>query len=155
MSSKRFNDVYQIISTNWQTHQTELTRIRTQVFIEEQQVPVADEWDGRDQTALHFLLLQEETPIGCARILIEENSEIGRFHIGRVSLLRQYRGQGLGHSLVQHLVDHCQSIDPTQAIYLNAQAARQNFYRILGFESQGEVFMDAGIEHITMRRPPN
>lgn len=146
--------MYQIIQTDWQTHAAELTAIRTQVFIEEQHVPVTDEWDGQDPNALHFLLLEEDKPIGCARILVEPDHPFGQFHIGRVSLLRPYRGQGLGHSLVRHLVEFCEQQDPTQTIFLHAQAARQNFYGILGFVAQGDEFMDAGIAHITMRRKP-
>lgn len=147
--------MYQIIQTDWESHQDELTAIRTQVFVEEQQVPLHDEWDGRDADAIHFILLEDDSPIGCARILVEENNPLGRFHIGRVSLLRPYRGQGLGHSLVQSLVEFCEKEDASSAIFLHAQAARQKFYRILGFEALGDEFMDAGIPHITMRRAPS
>lgn len=141
--------MHSIITTNWQTHSQALAQIRIQVFIEEQQVPVADEWDGLDETATHFLVHQNNQTIGCARLLIDMHKGIPHFHIGRVALLKPYRAQGIGQTLMEFILDFCKT-RATHPIYLHAQTDRQAFYERLGFIAQGDVFMDAGIPHITM-----
>ncbi len=141
--------MHSIIATNWQTHSQILAQIRFQVFIEEQQVPVADEWDGLDETAVHFLAQQNNLPIGCARLLIDMHKGIQHFHIGRVAVLKPYRAQGIGHALMEFILRFCRA-QATHPIYLHAQTDRQAFYERLGFIAQGNVFMDAGIPHITM-----
>jgi predicted GNAT family N-acyltransferase len=153
---------YQIITTDWKTHQTPLADIRIRVFMQEQAVREADEWDGLDEQATHFLVLWQPDPdkpctinnpqaIGCARLLNENGLHSKRrFHIGRVALLKDYRGQGIGKQLMNAIVTHCQRIAPEQEIYLHAQTERKGFYRQLGFSAIGEVFMDAGIPHVTM-----
>lgn len=138
---------YAITTTNWQIHRQSLRHIRAVVFIQEQQVPVADEWDDRDEAATHFLVVNSEgTPVGCARVLIEKEL----FHIGRVAVLAEYRKKGIGRRLMQFVVDWCMQQHPHFKIYLHAQTSRIGFYEYLGFTTQGDIFMDAGIEHIEM-----
>ena len=84
-----------IIITTWLRHFSELTQIRTRVFVDEQQVPLADEWDGLDQTATHFLIEQNGQAIGCARLLIDQATGAPQFHIGRVAVLKECRGKVL------------------------------------------------------------
>ncbi len=141
--------MYSITTTDWQAHSHELAGIRTQVFIEEQQVPVADEWDNLDETAIHFLVLQHNQPIGCARLLIDEHKGLQHFHIGRVAVLKPYRAQGIGQALMEFVVGFCNA-QANHPIYLHAQTDRKGFYERLGFIAQGDVFLDAGIPHITM-----
>lgn len=136
-----------ITQTNWQTHREYLRHIRDVVFIQEQQVPFADEWDDKDETAIHFLVSNTESnAIGCARLLIEENV----LHIGRVAILHEYREQGIGRHLMQFVMAWCARYHPHLKIYLHAQTTRIAFYEHLGFVPQGDVFMDAGIPHIEM-----
>lgn len=68
--------------------------IRRIVFIEEQQVPREEEWDGRDDECRHFLALHDASPLGTARLLPDG-------HIGRVAVLREARGLGIGAALMQ------------------------------------------------------
>lgn len=138
-----------IIKTDWQTHSRELSQIRQQVFIVEQQVPVEDEWDALDEAAIHFLVIQGGQAIGCARLLIEEIHHQPHFHIGRVALLKPFRNQGHGQALMKFVLAYCTAHAP-HSIYLHAQVDRQAFYERLGFVAQGNIFMDAGIPHITM-----
>lgn len=140
-----------IVTTDWQTHQAELALIRTLVFMDEQQVPAADEWDGLDETAVHFLLRdQNHHPLGCARLLVEEKPDSAWFHIGRVAILKSLRGKGLGTALMRFIIQYCRELAPTNRIYLHAQCERRSFYEALGFIAEGDVFMDAGIPHISM-----
>lgn len=138
---------FTIIPTNWQTHRETLRKIRDLVFIQEQQVPVADEWDDKDETAIHFLATNTEGhAIGCARLLIEENA----LHIGRVAVLADYRHQGVGRYLMQRLLTWCKQQNPALNVYLHAQTSRKAFYEHLGFAAKGDIFMEAGIAHIEM-----
>lgn len=141
-----------IIITNWQHHKTELSNIRKQVFIEEQAVPEQDEWDDLDATAIHFLVQSNQgKALGCARLLTEPLPDSGyTYHIGRVALLQPFRNQGIGHQLMVFIIEYCQQHAPHQSIYLHAQTPRRVFYERLGFNAQGDEFMDAGIPHIHM-----
>jgi predicted GNAT family N-acyltransferase len=146
------NMTYSIIQTNWQTHRESLRHIRNVVFIHEQQVPIDDEWDDKDETAIHFLVTNTQgNAIGCARLLIEGNL----LHIGRVAILGEYREHGIGRQLMQFVLVLCAQQYPDFKIYLHAQTSRIAFYEHLGFIAQGDVFMDAGIPHIEMWHQTN
>ena len=135
-----------IIQTTWTENSAALMHIRGRVFMDEQQVTQEEEWDGKDQSALHFLVLAAQQPVGCARVLLEQD----RLHIGRVAILREYRNQRLGSELMLHTLRWCTTIYPGQGIYLHAQTTRVGFYERLGFVQQGSIFIDAGIPHIEM-----
>ena len=139
-----------IKSTNWERDQPALCMIRRIVFIEEQQVDVADEWDDKDETAIHFLIEAQQKAIACARLLIEGDI----YHIGRVAVLKEYRHQKIGRQLMQFILTWCQQQNPEYKIYLHAQTSRVRFYEYLGFVTKGEVFLDAGIDHIEMWYKP-
>ena len=125
-----------------------LRRIRQQVFIDEQQVPVALEWDGRDPQALHFLAENAGQAVGCARLL---RHDAQRAQIGRMAVLPAYRGRGVGAALMQTVLRQATSLGVTQ-LFLHAQLPVIDFYRRFGFTPQGDIFLDAGIQHRTMFR---
>lgn len=144
-----------ITPTTWEHHQADLISIRTTVFIQEQHVSAADEWDGLDEEALHFLALAENgEAIGCARLLIEPAPDTSEkkplYHIGRVAILKDFRNQGVGHQLMQSVLAYCKQTAPENCVYLHAQTERRHFYETLGFIADGNEFMDAGIAHISM-----
>lgn len=142
---------YSIKTAQWQTDCASLAYIREQVFMREQHVSAEDEWDGKDEGAIHFLVCDPlGNALGCARILTELHHTKPCFHIGRVAILKEYRAQGLGQQLMQTMIAWCQQHQPAAAIFLHAQTERIAFYRHLGFAPKGEVFMDAGIPHIEM-----
>lgn len=140
----------EISAIRWETHQEELSRIRTRVFVEEQQVPQEDEWDNKDQNAVHFLVTDAQHAIGCARLLEEPIDGVMHYHIGRVAILEPWRGRGIGFQLMLQVLEYCHQTAASYPIYLHAQYERQGFYETLGFVAQGGLFMDAGIPHITM-----
>ena len=143
--------LHTITLTSWQLHCADLTKIRTEVFMQEQQVSAADEWDGLDEQAIHFLALTASgNAIGCARLLHETSGENHLYHIGRVAILKPFRNQGVGHQLMQFAIAYCKQTAPGNTIYLHAQTERRHFYEVLGFIAEGNEFMDAGIPHISM-----
>lgn len=117
--------------------------IRRVVFIEEQRVPLSEEWDGRDPECRHFLALRQGTPLGTARLLPDG-------HIGRVAVLHEARGLGIGAALMQAAIATARRLGHPQ-VELAAQTHALAFYENLGFVAFGDVFMDAGIPHRNMR----
>lgn len=130
---------------HWQEDQSLLRPIRQQVFIQEQSVPEALEWDEEDHEATHFLLLADQQPIGTARLT--PNGVIGR-----VAILPQWRGQHLGATLMRAVIGEAerQGLHPQR---LAAQTRVVYFYQRLGFRVISPPFMDAGIPHVDMVRP--
>lgn len=119
--------------------------IRRVVFIEEQRVPKAEEWDGRDAACTHFLALFDGRPVGTARLLPDA-------HIGRVAVLPEARGLGIGVALMRAAIEAARR-QGHDAVELAAQTHALAFYENLGFSAYGEVFLDAGIPHRNMRLP--
>lgn len=142
---------YSIVPSHWQSDKSSLITIRETVFLREQNVSAADEWDGKDDDAIHFLVLNTEgEAIGCARILTETYQAKTCFHIGRVALLKAWRNRGIGQQLMQTAIAWCRQQDSSSPIFLHAQTQRISFYQRLGFTAKGDIFMDAGIPHIEM-----
>ena len=122
--------------------------LRQTVFIDEQGVSVAEERDGRDGEAHHILATFKGRPVGCARILIK--GETGK--IGRVCVLQDARGQGIGAALVKACVAHIATMSGLTRAELGAQTHAIGFYGGLGFTAYGPEYDDAGIPHRDMER---
>ena len=123
--------------------------IRRAVFIEEQSIPEAEEWDDADAIATHFLASDATGPAGTARLIPAGD----RVKIGRVAVLPQWRGTGLGRRIMQAALDHAEAAGFRIAT-LEAQLHAIAFYERLGFVAEGPVFDDgSGILHRTMTRP--
>ncbi len=120
--------------------------LRRRVFIEEQGVSEADEVDDRDGEAMHLLATVAGRPVGSARLLIE--GDTGK--IGRVCVLAEVRGTGLGAALMRAAVVELAQIPGVSRAKLGAQVHALGFYERLGFAAVGPVYMDAGIEHRDM-----
>jgi len=136
---------FTIRPATWQQDETALRTIREQVFMQEQHVPEALEWDGEDEAAFHLLAEDADSnPIGTARMLADG-------HIGRVAVLAAWRSRGIGKALMLRMLQQARTAGH-HAVFLDAQVEAIDFYRTLGFCEEGEVFMDAGIPHLHMRR---
>ena len=132
----------------WQQAEKELRLIRTKVFIEEQHVPEALEWDGEDAQAAHLLARDAEgNPMGTVRIVWHAAAA----HIGRMAVLAAWRGRGVGRDLLHSALQIARERGLKLA-YLNAQTYAVPFYARAGFVVQGEEFLDAGIPHRYMTR---
>ena len=133
-----------VTAVDWATHGERLSKIRGEVFIEEQGVPQDIEWDGLDPESDHFIAITEmgET-VGCARLLPDGQ-------IGRMAVLKSHRGHHIGRQLLDAAVEHACSRGLDE-VHLHAQTSAEGFYRRAGFLPVGERFMEAGIEHQAMR----
>ena len=132
-----------VIAADWSTYSEDLRAIRGKVFVEEQKVPQSLEWDGLDEEAHHFLAINSAgLRVGCARLLPTKQ-------IGRMAVVVELRGQGVGDLLLQACIDKAKDLGFHQ-VFLHAQAQAEGFYRKAGFLPVGTVFMEAGISHQAM-----
>lgn len=132
---------------SWQLAPAPVRAIRQRVFIDEQQVPPALEWDKTDEIADHYLAIgPDNTPAGVAR-LFSTLEETG--HIGRMAVSPEFRGQGVGEALLRHLM--AESAGRFHELKLSAQTHAIAFYQRSGFHVCSDVYDDAGIPHVDMR----
>ncbi len=131
-----------IRSGSWDELQNDAKLIREQVFIQEQHIPVEEEWDAQDAVALHFVVYDQNQPIATARLL-QNNS------IGRVAVLKSHRGLGIGKLLMQAIIEQAKS-EQREFLKLSSQVYAIQFYAGLGFQVQGDEYLDCGIAHIDM-----
>ena len=135
---------YQLRSTTWEKDKAALSAIRRTVFIEEQNVPEALEWDEYDKDCLHILVTDKEnTPIATGRMKADG-------HIGRMAVLKAYRKSGIGTAVLKELLAEANKRKQSK-LYLHAQTVAIPFYEKLGFTISSELFMDAGIPHKSMQ----
>lgn len=120
--------------------------LRRVVFIEEQSVPEVEEVDGLDGEALHILAVADGRAVGCARILLKANTA----KIGRVCVLQDMRGAGLGAQIIAGCLDAAKTQLGAQKALLGSQTHAVGFYEKLGFHAFGPEYDDAGIPHRDM-----
>ncbi len=131
-------------ATTWGEAGPELSRIRYRVFVDEQRVPREIEWDGRDPQCSHVVArLADGTAIGTGRLLPDG-------HIGRVAVIPEWRGHGVGIAIMGSLIRLARD-QGLHFVALNAQLHALGFYEALGFAAEGPEFMEAGIPHRAMR----
>ena len=130
------------IICDYESHTEDICAIRYEVFVDEQKVPEELEIDGFDGEAKHALAFVDEVPIGTGRILSDG-------HIGRVAVLKNYRGLGIGKSIMKDLIKCAQDTN-LEKVWLSSQWHAHSFYLDLGFDCVGEIYKEAGIDHIKM-----
>lgn len=136
------NPELKIVSGSWKDLATPAKMIREAVFIQEQHIAAEDEWDAEDAVAVHFIVFQQDQVIATARLL-SNNS------IGRVAVLTTARGLGVGQRLMQAVIDYARA-EQRKLVKLSSQVHAIGFYQALGFEAQGDEYLDCGIPHIDM-----
>ena len=138
---------YTIKTGNWAELGTDAARVRTEVFVHEQKVPLEMEWDEADQTALHAVAYNAlGQAIGTARLL-EHTPKTAK--IGRMAVKRMLRRSNIGRDLLQVLMDSARQRG-SQEVMLHAQRSAQGFYARVGFMVRGEPFEEVDIPHIEM-----
>jgi predicted GNAT family N-acyltransferase len=127
----------------------EIVDLRTRVFVDEQGVPPEIEQDDRDATAVHALSRDAAgRVVATGRLLLGDG---GRAGIGRMATDAGVRGSGHGTAVLAEL--HRQAIrHGVTEIELHAQVSARGFYERAGYAPVGEVYEEAGIAHVTMRR---
>jgi predicted GNAT family N-acyltransferase len=124
--------------------------VRRTVFVDEQQVPEEEEIDQFEDDATHIVLYDNEVPVGAARLRVLDG--IGKLE--RICVLSSSRKNGAGKLLVNKL-EEIAIEQGVSKLKLNAQTHAIPFYERLGYETVSDVFMDAGIPHVTMIKHAN
>lgn len=129
---------------SWESARVQAAPIRFAVFVQEQGVPVEIELDELDPTCLHALAFQGQGAVATGRLLPDG-------HIGRMAVLKEWRGRGVGGAILEKLVAAAAGRG-LRTVRLSAQVHALQFYRAHGFRAEGEVYEEAGIPHLDMRR---
>lgn len=136
-------DRYYIEPAVWSVDLAPLKAVRTAVFIEEQQIPEAEEWDEDDAHADHALARTTAgEPIATGRLTSD-----GR--IGRMAVVKAWRGQGVGMAILRHLIERA-AARGMRHLKLHAQSYAIPFYAQAGFVPVGPEFTECEIPHRTM-----
>jgi predicted GNAT family N-acyltransferase len=128
------------------------------VFQIEQLISEEEEFDGKDPESVHLLAYIDSQPVGTLRI---RSIGQGIVKIERLAVLKAFRSQGIGKQMMEQAIANIQFLnhglahgsETYKGIKIHAQAYLEKFYTNLGFETQGEKFIEAGIEHIAMFKP--
>ena len=129
---------------DWHKDNRDIRRIREAVFIAEQSIPAELEWDEDDLSAVHFLAIEGDYAVGTARLLADGE-------IGRVSVLKDWRGLRVGDKLLQAVIAHANSLGLHEQ-KLSAQVHATAFYEHHGFRVVSGEFLEAGLPHVDMVR---
>jgi len=130
---------------DWVKARAEASRIRFAVFVEEQRVPLEMELDEFDPHCVHALAFSREgVAVATGRLLPDA-------HIGRMAVLKAWRGRGIGGAILERLVAAARARGEHE-VALSAQTHALDFYRRHQFLEEGDTYLDAGIPHQTMRR---
>jgi predicted GNAT family N-acyltransferase len=128
----------------WENARAHAAPIRFAVFVEEQGVPREIELDALDKDCLHAVAFSGGQAVGTARLLPDG-------HIGRMAVLKPWRGRGIGGLLLDKLVEQARARGDRE-LKLSAQVHALGFYRAHGFVEEGAEYFEAGIAHRAMRR---
>lgn len=121
--------------------------IRRVVFIDEQQVPEEEEIDQYERDAIHVVLYEDNQPIGAGRF----RSIDGIGKIERICVLKEFRNKGAG-KVIMDKMEEVANDEGISKLKLNAQTHAEKFYLNIGYTTISDIFMDAGIPHVTMTK---
>ena len=120
-----------------------IVSIRKAVFIEEQ--GFKNEFDEIDKNCSHIVLYDNEKPVAVCRYY----EEGGIYHLGRIAIVKEYRGKHLGNHILQIAEDEIKK-EGGKSILVSAQVRVKDFYARNGYTEFGEIFFDEYCEHINM-----
>jgi predicted GNAT family N-acyltransferase len=129
---------------SWERARSLAAPIRFEVFVREQRVPAEIELDEQDAISIHAIAFDGEEAIGTGRLLPDG-------HIGRMAVLKEWRGRGIGGLILTELMRAAMRRGDRE-IALSAQVHAVAFYRAHGFEPVGDIYQEAGIAHQAMVR---
>lgn len=141
--------VVQVEVGGWTDLGEAASAIRTEVFVQEQKIPVEMEWDEADASCLHAVARNRFGAALATGRLLEHVPGVAK--IGRMAVLRSMRGSGVGREVLEALMKKARE-SGYREVLLHAQLSAVGFYLRLGFMQRGAVFEEAGIGHVEMVR---
>lgn len=149
LQSEHMHYFYRMIRVNEIRDAREMEQafeIRRRVFVIEQNVDPAEEYDEYESSCVHFLAKEGAQPIGTCRIRKTENG----CKLERFAVLKEHRGKGAGAALVQACLQHEWLSEPGTYVYMHAQEHALDFYARFGFTASGDRFWECEIPHFKM-----
>ena len=140
--------VVDIKTGSWTELQALASPLRYEVFVNEQEIDPELEWDAADETAVHAVVINKLGQAVATGRLLQPQSRVAQ--IGRMAVNKALRGGSLGRLVVNTLIEKAR-LRGDREVLLHAQCSAEGFYRRLGFTAHGDIFQDAGIDHIEMR----
>lgn len=123
--------------------------VRKTVFVDEQGYTLEEEFDDYDAACPHVVLLEDDEPIATGRLILLPD---GTAKLGRIAVLKPYRGQHLGARIVEALLKRAKEMGAVRA-YVSAQSYAVPFYEKFGFRVYGDEYLDGRIPHRDMDMP--
>lgn len=120
--------------------------VRRTVFVDEQGYTEAEEFDEIDNLVPHLVLLDGDKPVATGRLIMQPDKTA---KLGRIAVLKNYRGQHLGAKIVEELLKRAKTEGATRA-YVSAQTYAVPFYNRFGFKEYGSEYLDGKIPHTDM-----
>ena len=140
--------VVDIKTGSWTELKALASPLRYEVFVNEQEIDPELEWDTADETAVHAVVINKLGQAVATGRLLQPQSQVAQ--IGRMAVNKALRGGSLGRLVVSTLIEKAR-LRGDREVLLHAQCSAEGFYRRLGFTAHGDIFQDAGIDHIEMR----
>lgn len=122
--------------------------VREAVFVNEQGYPVSEEFDDYDEICPHLVLYDGKNPVATARIFMIDGTKTAK--LGRIAVLKEYRGCHLGAKLMTELIKKAKEMGAYD-MYISAQSYAVPFYEKFGFCAYGEEYLDIHIPHYDMK----
>lgn len=135
---------FKVKTATWPDDMATLKAIRFEVFVEEQNVPADEEIDAYDPLSMHAIAWSDGKAAACGRLLPDG-------HIGRMAVLKPFRGFGVGRLVLQHLIERARQRGDREVV-LSAQTHAIGFYEKFGFAVEGGEYLDCNIPHRDMRK---
>ncbi len=124
--------------------------IRTEVFVIEQDFK--EEFDDIDNNCTFLVMYDNDLPVAmCRYFKVEDKSYDNTYAIGRIAVIKEYRGKGIGSRIVAEGEKRIRDMGAQYAV-LSAQLRAEEFYKKLGYVSEGETYYEEWCEHIKMRK---
>lgn len=120
--------------------------VRGEVFIKGQNIDWDIEFDGLDESCVLFVCYVNNVAAGAARLY--------NYKVGRVATIKKYRKQGVGTALMMRIESYARE-NNIRNLKLNAQLYIKDFYINLGYIPEGDIFLEADIEHVSMTKEIN
>lgn len=125
----------------------EARKIRETVFIEEQ--GFQNEYDEDDNIAKHIVIFENKNAIATCRVYFDKS--VGCYHVGRIAVLKEFRGNGLGKVLVTEAEKLAKSLGGTE-MFIGGQVRVTQFYEKLGYTPYGEEYYEENVPHIALKK---
>ena len=135
---------FKVKTATWPDDMATLKAIRFEVFVEEQKVPAEEEIDAHDPLSIHAIAWSNGKAAACGRLLPDG-------HLGRMAVLKPFRGFGVGGLVLQHLMERARQRGDHEVV-LSAQTHAIGFYERFGFVAEGGEYLDCNIPHRDMRK---